>query len=265
MDGKKGGFLDFLRQNRKEGFVGSQSLKEIEAQLGVLAKLADSLIVVYNFPGVCIDYHRGFDTILGYPRSQEITPEFLLSLLHPEDKPAAEFLALQASQYQNSNGIKVPFQTMIAINFRVRKFDGTYLMMINRSTGFKYTNEITESSLNILQDVSFIPEIDKVRSAIIGDAESTSEHNKKIAGLYVANDRIQHFTAREMDVLKLLANGLPSKKIAEKLFISTHTVNNHRKNMLKRAGLKNSAELIRLALKNGLAQVLYPSFTLFLL
>lgn len=254
MDKAKGNFLDYLRANKAEGIETGFSADEIESELGVLAQLSDSVIVVYNFPALRIDFHGGFDTILGYPTSTKITPEFLLGLIHPEDKPAAEFLAQQASEYQFSkNGKRSPFQSMTAINFRVRKFDGTYLMMINRSTGFKYTDGSTpESTLSILQDVSFIPEIDKVRSSVIGDDASVSEHNKQVAGLYVKDNRLHHFTSREMDVLKLLAEGLASKDIGERLFISTHTVNNHRKNMLRRSGLKNTVELIRLAHQNGL-------------
>lgn len=246
-------FLDYLNSIKTIENGSRLSATEIESELGVLASLPDSLIVVYNFPAVRVDFHKGFDSILGYPKSQKITPEFLMALIHPEDKPTAEFLAMKSSQYQtSSNGSKLPYQTMTSINFRVRKFDGSYLMMINRSTGFKYNNGAPESTLNILQDVSFIPEIDKVRSTVIGDADSIEEHTKQVAGLYVKENQLQHFTSREMEVLKLLANGMPSKEIAKELFISTHTVNNHRKNMLKRAGLKNSAELIRLALKNGL-------------
>lgn len=252
MKKSKENFLDYLKSNRSTDLETGSSEIDIRTELGILGLLSDSLIVVYNFPAVRVDFHKGFNEILGYPKNQKITAEFMIGLIHPDDKPAVEFLALQASKYQFSNGSNSPFETMTAINFRVRKYDGSYLMMINRSTGFKYKNGVPESTINILQDVSFIKEIDKVRSTIIGDAESITEHHKQVSGLYVEKKQIQHFTAREMEVLRLLANGMPSKEIAKELFISTHTVNNHRKNMLKRAGLKNTAELIKLGLKSGL-------------
>ena len=52
-------------------------------------------------------------------------------------------------------------------------------------------------------------------------------------------------SAREQQVLALVAEGLSSKEIAARLFLSRHTVNNHRKNMLLKWGATNSAELVR--------------------
>jgi DNA-binding NarL/FixJ family response regulator len=59
-------------------------------------------------------------------------------------------------------------------------------------------------------------------------------------------------TAREQEVLRLLAEGLPSKKIAEKLFISPKTVENHRANIMNKLDLHSTIELVRYAAKIGL-------------
>jgi DNA-binding CsgD family transcriptional regulator len=48
----------------------------------------------------------------------------------------------------------------------------------------------------------------------------------------------------ELKVLKLLAEGMNAKQIADSLFISEHTVKTHRKNMIQKANVKNTAELI---------------------
>jgi DNA-binding NarL/FixJ family response regulator len=59
-------------------------------------------------------------------------------------------------------------------------------------------------------------------------------------------------TKREIEVLRLIAHGYTTQEIGDKLFISTHTVETHRKNLLSKLGLKNSAGLARFAAKNGL-------------
>jgi DNA-binding NarL/FixJ family response regulator len=59
-------------------------------------------------------------------------------------------------------------------------------------------------------------------------------------------------TAREQEVLRLLAEGLSSKYIAEKLFISPKTVENHRANIMKKLELHSTIELVRYAAKLGL-------------
>ncbi|MFT5278770.1 MAG: DNA-binding CsgD family transcriptional regulator [Bacteroidia bacterium] len=57
---------------------------------------------------------------------------------------------------------------------------------------------------------------------------------------------------REVQVLVLVSKGVSSQHIADALFLSRNTVYNHRKNMLRKTGLKNSAELIRYGMLTGL-------------
>jgi DNA-binding NarL/FixJ family response regulator len=59
-------------------------------------------------------------------------------------------------------------------------------------------------------------------------------------------------TAREQEILRLLAEGLPPKEIAEKLFISPKTVENHRANIMNKLELHSTIELVRYAAKLGL-------------
>jgi DNA-binding CsgD family transcriptional regulator len=59
-------------------------------------------------------------------------------------------------------------------------------------------------------------------------------------------------TAREIEILKLSAEGLDAKEIADKLFLSPHTVYTHRKNIMKKLNLKSNSELIKYAYKNNI-------------
>jgi len=62
-------------------------------------------------------------------------------------------------------------------------------------------------------------------------------------------------TPREQEVMRLLAEGLSSKEVASKLFISPKTVENHRSNIMNKLGLHSTIELIRYAAKLGLIDV----------
>lgn len=59
-------------------------------------------------------------------------------------------------------------------------------------------------------------------------------------------------TQREMEILQLIALGLTSQDIANKLFISKNTVETHRKNMLAKLNVNNTAALLKIAYKKGL-------------
>lgn len=59
-------------------------------------------------------------------------------------------------------------------------------------------------------------------------------------------------TAREQEVLALVASGKSNKQVADELFISVKTVDTHKSHILDKLGLKNTAELVRYAIKNNL-------------
>ena len=62
---------------------------------------------------------------------------------------------------------------------------------------------------------------------------------------------MSHLTTKEKAVLSLVSSGLTTKEIAGALNISHHTVESHRKNLLRKCGAKNSAELVHKSL-NGM-------------
>lgn len=59
-------------------------------------------------------------------------------------------------------------------------------------------------------------------------------------------------TQREKEVLHLIAEGYTNHQMAEKLFISPHTVDSHRKNLLNKFEVKNTAALLNSAMKHNL-------------
>jgi DNA-binding NarL/FixJ family response regulator len=59
---------------------------------------------------------------------------------------------------------------------------------------------------------------------------------------------------RELEVVKLIAEGNTSEEIAGQLFISKKTVDRHRANMLEKLGMRNRVELTRYAIRRGLVE-----------
>lgn len=65
-------------------------------------------------------------------------------------------------------------------------------------------------------------------------------------------NKIPLLTSREKEVLSLIAEGFTNTQIADKLFISAYTVDSHRKNLLTKFEVGNTAGLIKLAARYGL-------------
>jgi DNA-binding NarL/FixJ family response regulator len=74
---------------------------------------------------------------------------------------------------------------------------------------------------------------------------------RRLATTPAAADAPQ-LTARETEVLRLVAKGMSYKQIAEKLVVSHRTVQNHVQNTLGKLQLHNRVELVRFAIEHGL-------------
>lgn len=59
-------------------------------------------------------------------------------------------------------------------------------------------------------------------------------------------------SAREVEIIKLVAEGSSNKEIADKLFLSVHTVTTHRKNIMNKLGVNNTAGLVLFAIKQNI-------------
>lgn len=65
----------------------------------------------------------------------------------------------------------------------------------------------------------------------------------------------EQISQRELEILHLVCMGNNSREISDRLFISELTVNTHRRNMVKRLGLKNSHQLVVWAFKERMFTV----------
>lgn len=68
----------------------------------------------------------------------------------------------------------------------------------------------------------------------------------------ISFNSIVNLTGRELEILKLICNELTATEIADKLYISTRTVDGHRQNLLDKTGSRNTAGLVIYAIKNKL-------------
>lgn len=99
-------------------------------------------------------------------------------------------------------------------------------------------------------------DVEEINEAIVkvlnGKKYIGKQVNELLKGKPGSDSNMPVLTRREIEVLKLIAEGLTNQQIADKLFISSWTVDSHRKNLLIKFEAKNTASLIKLAALNGL-------------
>ena len=106
-------------------------------------------------------------------------------------------------------------------------------MMENGASGYVLKNATQEELMEAIQAVA-------IGKTYLSEEAATSLRK-------YAESEIPVITRREKEVLGLIADGMTNSEIAQKLFISTTTVDSHRKNLLTKFEAKNTALLIRTA------------------
>lgn len=85
-----------------------------------------------------------------------------------------------------------------------------------------------------------------------GQSYFSGEIQKILADSIFDNNAIPKLTRREKEILSLVAEGITTPKIAEKLVISPLTVETHRRNLIQKMGVTNAAQLVKIAIEQKL-------------
>lgn len=143
---------------------------------------------------------------------------------------------------------KIQFQ----YNYRFKRRDGVYVNLLEQV----HLLEVDESgrpalllgNVTILDNKDILP----VRLSIkhISDSGFTEIYLSKKYQSYPS--KFENITNRELDILRNLAVGKTSKEIGQELYISSHTVDTHRRNLLRKLECKSVVELALIAFENGL-------------
>jgi len=114
----------------------------------------------------------------------------------------------------------------------------------------------------LLKDVSPEHLVGAVRTVAVGDALLAPSITRRLVERYasppasptVAPEALARLTARETDVLRLLARGMSNAEIAEQLVVSEATVNTHVAGILAKLDLRNPAQAVVIAYESGLVR-----------
>ncbi|MAZ27444.1 MAG: hypothetical protein CL868_10255 [Cytophagaceae bacterium] len=141
----------------------------------------------------------------------------LYGIIHPADQARyIHFLkGLRQRLQQHTERVKC------LLNFRIRACNNQWIRLLQRMEGFQLDGE------------TFVMVIlEKPPGSTTGNSGTHNAFNYCIS-------------ERELEVLDLLGKGYSSKEIADKLCISDHTVISHRKNLIEKFKVRNTAHLIR--------------------
>jgi DNA-binding CsgD family transcriptional regulator len=203
----------------------------------------------YNFLG------KQQEHVSGYSNEEFIEKgvELFLQSIHPEQIDlilhgvypdiTAFLLGLTDDQAKKS--------VLIQYNYQFRRKDGSYINLLEHVHVLELDNDgrpaVVLGNVIMLQNTEMLP----LRLTIkrFGQKEVSETVHSKV---YTTLQSKQNITNREVEILRYLATGKTSKEIGQSLFISQHTVDTHRRNLLRKLDCNTVVELTKVAFQNAL-------------
>lgn len=138
----------------------------------------------------------------------------------------------------------------LSYNFRMLLQNGQYVLFNHQSLMLTMDEQGGYGkSLNIHTRIDHLSSVNTHKVSLIGLNGEPSFINVNID---TSTDEICFFSKRELDIIKLIGNGLNNSEIAANLFISPLTVKTHRNNILVKSASKNTAQLIKKCIHLGI-------------
>lgn len=137
------------------------------------------------------------------------------------------------------------------------------ILILSMHRDEKYVKKVIDSGANgyLLKDAGTEEMLKAIKTVYDGHPFYSPEiMNTMVKQLVTGNSPKkelagQKLTRREVEVLKLIAEENSNQEIADLLFISIRTVNTHRTNLMNKLKVKNTAGLVRYAIKNGITEL----------
>lgn len=149
----------------------------------------------------------------------------------------------------NMNGIEV-------CNLLSNKHPDIKIIMLSMYNDSKHIQEVMRAGAHgyLLKDSSKKDLLEGIEAVLNGNSYYVDDVKEKLIQSFQNNSIVGEIklTQKELMILDLICQDLTTQQIAQKLHISTHTVDSHRRNLLAKTGAKSPIGLVRYALDNGL-------------
>lgn len=214
----------------------------------------ESMYVLFNtFTEKVEDVSKQIRKILGFDK-EDFTMEVFFQNIHPEDLPFIMNYEETAVDFfvHLEEGHRLSYKFSYDYRFLVK--DGHYKRIHHEVIPIQFLKEGGVITLIVMTDISNYPIHGIPRLSFIGLNDLPSYYNFHLN----TNNNIDaaySLTYREKEILNLIVTGYKSQEIADKLHRSIFTINNHRKEILRKMGCKSINELIAKSIREGVVNL----------
>ncbi len=195
---------------------------------------------------------KGIESMLKSTREIEVvgTYENANDTLNSLEKDKPDVLLLDIN-LPDINGIDLCKQL-------VKKYPYLKIIALTNFDDISFTKRMLKNGADgyLLKNTDKLEILEALKTVLSGELYIQKDIQKKLLNQTtkktVDNGLQPNLTRREQDVLVAISEELTTQQIAEKLFISTKTVETHRMNLMSKLGAKNSVGIIKIAIEKEL-------------
>lgn len=233
-------FFTFIETYSPQGFKGIGRSDSLVIELEEMMEKNKQFIYAGDIINMNIEFSsKGSVNLLGVP-PELLSPHAIFSLTHPDDMQhhavsRARLIKLATEMYIRGKGYM-----FMSTNIRFKNPQGSYSNIFVQC--YLWSCQVpynTVCALFVQTDISWFKEIKHGYNSYLGtDLSYFRFPDEKL----IMTGNI--FSDREFEIIALIESGLSSQQIAEKLFLSVHTINTHRRRILKKTDKLTLTELI---------------------
>jgi DNA-binding CsgD family transcriptional regulator len=246
-------FNDFFSDYKCE--VDEKDYARFELNRNLLIKIAEvenSSLAVYDLNRKhYILSDSKYDVKTGYRLNHDfqVNPDHFYELMHPDDFPLVLDSIIKTIKFLNSLSPVAKTEYKLIIDFRLLNTKGIYMRFVQQVVVLEL-----DRNGNIWLILKLVDLVSQNSSKVPSQRKLL---NMKTGKLVLFDHEVNNpsdtlLSKREAEVLGLISQGLSSKTIAERLFISVNTVNNHRQKILAKTNSFNSSQALSYAKQIGI-------------
>jgi hypothetical protein len=233
-------FFRFIETFEKNGFKEIDENHPLMRSLGELTERNNQFFFIVDLIQVKILFTSKRSVEMIGIESDLVTPYHFFEATHPDDIQRHNLARSRMFGFSQEFFIEQKGQTLMSGNLRIRNPLGNYSNLLFQCFLFYSKKPFnTVYSFQLHTDIDWYKKIKHGYHYYVGN-DMTKFRYPDDELLNIGNI----FSDREFEIIKLIHSGLDSYQIADKLFLSKHTIDTHRGNILRKSGKKQISELI---------------------
>jgi hypothetical protein len=232
-------FLNFIETYSPSGFNGIDRASPVLTQLEELTEANNQFFHVANLIQAKITWSSKRSELMIGIKPEELDAYHFMEATHPDDLEKHTLGRSKMFNVANDLFKAKSGKRLLSVNIRIRNSLGEYPDLLFQLYFFYSDLYKTVFLFQVHTDISSFKKRKNGYHYYVGEDFSNFRYPDEDL-LSIGNP----LSDREFEIVRLIESGLSSEEIAGKLFLSVHTVNTHRRNILVKTGKESMAELI---------------------